>query len=205
MKTQHRSRAGSVPCFQSPDLIKDCIMRKLLLVTALGLGASLFSAASHAADTGFYARASIGQADAGDFYDLFVDDDDSSLAINFGWRFLPWLAVEAGYNRLGEFNVTCGGQVCPAVVLPPLEIDSVELGLAARVPFGESRWFGQARLGMHHWDVDMEGPGSENDPYFGLGVGYAFNERFNLSLNFDRYKTNELDVDRVGLGFEVAF
>jgi opacity protein-like surface antigen len=191
--------------FLSPDLIKDCIMRKLLLVTALGLSAALSSAASQADDTGFYARASIGQSDADESGLLVVGDDDTSFAVNFGWRFLPWLAVEAGYNRLGEFDLTCGGEVCPAVVLPPLKIDSVELGLAARVPIGESRWFGQARLGIHHWDVDMIGPGSENDPYFGLGVGYAFNERFNLSLNVDRYEAAALDVDRIGLGFEVAF
>jgi hypothetical protein len=185
-------------------------MRKLLLVTALGLGASLFSAASQAADTGFYARASVGKADVGkirvdDFGGFTVDSRDNALGIDFGWRFLPWLAVEAGYNQLGEFEVNCGGEICGAAYIPPIEVDSVELGLAARVPFGESRWFGQARLGIHHWDVGIEGPGSENDPYFGLGVGYAFNERFNLSLDVDRYKVAELDIDRVGLGFEVAF
>ena len=71
------------------------------------------------------------------------------------------------------------------------------------MPFGDGGWFGQARAGLHHWDVD--GGGSENDPYHGVGVGYQFNDRFALSVNYDRYEAEVLDIDRVGLGFEISF
>lgn len=178
-------------------------MRKILLVTALGLSASLFSATSHAADTGFYAHANIGQTNISGDGGLLADDSDTAYGIGFGWRFLPWLAVEAGYNKLGDYRMGCGGEVCPAVVFPTWELDSVELGLAARVPFGDNGMFGQARLGMHNWDVGYGG--SETDPYYGVGVGYSFNDRFSLSLNYDVYRTNEFDVGRAGLGLEVAF
>ena len=165
-------------------------MRELLLVGALALSAGLFSQASRADDTGhvndtrFYARASVSRSDLSNsrFYD---GESDTSAGISLGWRFLPWLAVEAGYSDLGDFRFSCpAGFGCIAVVQPPFEVDGVELGLAARVPFGESGLFGQARAGVIRWD---SGADSEIDPYYGVGVGYAFNERFSLSLNFDRY------------------
>lgn len=183
-------------------------MRKLLLVGALALSAGLFSDASRADDTGladdtrFYARAGVSRTDLTNL--MFYDgESDTSLGITLGWRFLPWLSVEAGYSDLGDFKYNCRAEACPFVVLPPFEIDGVELGLAARVPFGESGLFGQARVGVLRWD---DGPSnSETDPYYGIGVGYAFNERFNLSLNFDRYDLGNVNVNRLGLGFEVAW
>ena len=178
-------------------------MRKLLLASALAMSATFFSNAALAADSSFYLRGNVSQADYGDFGGYIDDEKDTALGINFGWRFLPWLAVEAGYNDFGAYQTGCGGPVCPAVVFPKLNVDSVELGLAARVPFGEGGWFGQARLGMHRWDVGYGG--SENDPYYGVGVGYAFTDRFSLGLNYDRYRTNDFDLDRVGLGFEISF
>jgi hypothetical protein len=176
-------------------------MRTLLLASLVTLATATLSGTATAADEKFYLRGNIGSTDL-DAGPLF-DNSDTAYGINFGWRFLPWLAVEAGYNRLGEFEYDCGGQVCPAVVLPPIELDSTELGLAGRVPFGDSGFFGQARLGFHRWDAGFGG--HETDPYYGVGVGYQFNDRFNLSLNFDRYETESLDLDRTGLGLEVSF
>jgi opacity protein-like surface antigen len=176
-------------------------MRKLLLVTVLGAAAASFSSTSHAVDTGLYLRGNVGQADLSDSSTFLRDDSDTSYGLNFGWRFLPWLSVEAGYNRLGDFAYRCA--TCAAGVTQSREIDSAELGIAARVPFGESGWFGQTRLGAHRWD-DTFGR-NEYDPYYGVGVGYQLNERFNMSLNFDRYEIDSLDIDRLGLGFEVAF
>lgn len=184
-------------------------MRKLLLVGALALGAGLFSDASraddtgHVNDTGFYARASISRSDRSSLA-FYEGESDTSLSISLGWRFLPWLAVESGFSDLGEFGYRCrAGFVCGGLIAPPLQIDGVELGLAARVPFGDSGMFGQARAGVFRWDAG--GLDSETDPYYGIGVGYAFNERFNLSLNFDRYDLIHVPVNRLGLGFEVAW
>lgn len=179
-------------------------MRKLLLVTALGLAANVFATdASAADDSRFYLRGTVGQTNVDSVGDLLEDNGDTAYGIDFGWRILPWLSLEGGYNDLGDYQVVCGAEVCPAVVLPRLELDSIELGLQARVPFGDSGVYGQARAGMHRWDVGFGD--HENDPYYGVGVGYKFNDRFSLSLNYDIYETEGLDVDRVGLGFEVSF
>ena len=178
-------------------------MSKTLFLSALALSAGLFSASSAAQERelGFYARANFGQVGLGSRF--LVDDSDSSFGLDIGWRFLPWLGIEAGYNDFGDYQTTCGGQVCPAIVYPRLQLESVELGLAARLPLSDNGVFAQSRLGTHRTDTY---PGrTENDIYYGLGLGYQFNERFDLSLNFDRYQIANDDADRVGLGFEVKF
>lgn len=175
-------------------------MRTLLLASLVTLATATLSGTATAADEKFYLRGNIGSTDLD--AEPFYDNSDTAYGLNFGWRFLPWLAVEAGYNRLGRFDYHCSSEVCLPVVVPGLEIDNVELGLAGRVPFGDSGFFGQGRLGMHRWDAGYGG--HETDPYYGVGVGYQFNERFNLSLNFDRYEAHHLDADRIGLGFEVS-
>jgi hypothetical protein len=77
--------------------------------------------------------------------------------------------------------------------------------LTARLPAAHRASIrqGPARLGMHRWDAGFGD--SENDPYHGGGVGYQFNERFNMSLNFDRYAIDTLDSNRISLGSEVGF
>jgi len=174
-------------------------MQKLLLLTAL-IGATLISNAN-AQDTGFYARGGIGQADPNEN----LLDNDTVLNIGGGWRLTPNFSVEAGYNDFGNFDIkgiTTGRN--------QVSSDSFELGVAAKVPFGESGAFGQARLGLHRWDADIQsvafGFGDQGtDLYFGVGVGYDFNEQFGFSLNFDRYKIDDLNINRTGLGAEIRF
>jgi OmpA-OmpF porin, OOP family len=177
-------------------------MRKLFLCAALGMSALISSNTSRAEDFDFYARASIGNAS---LTNSVYNDSNSDFGLGgaVGWRFIPWLAVEAGYSQLGEYAFDCGPSPCPTVRPPALELDTVELGLAARLPFGDSGWFGQLRSGLHHWDGGFGR--SDTDPYYGIGFGYQFNDRFNMSLNYDHYKAGDVNVNRVGLGLEVAF
>lgn len=184
-------------------------MRSLLLAFAMGLSFGLFTSAAHAQDTGFFVRGSVGSSDISGSGGGLIDDSDTALGLGLGWRVLPWLAVEAGYNDFGEFmldrNFCPPGLVCPAVFLPPLNfgLDSVEIGLAARTTLGDSGFFGQARGGLHSADA---GPfGTSTELYYGIGVGYTFNQRYSLSLNLDRYEFQRFDVDRIGVGFEIAF
>ncbi|MGQ0798618.1 MAG: outer membrane beta-barrel protein [Pseudomarimonas sp.] len=179
-------------------------MFKHLLLGAVANALLFGSLAASAQDRPFYLHGTIGEGTIED--SRFVDDDnDTALGLRFGWRFLPWLAVEAGYGQLGDYQPNCGGEICPAVVFPELEYESIELGLNARVPFGETPMFGVARVGVHEFDVGFGG--SETEPYYGIGFGYAFNDRFSVSLDWDRYETgvSRFNVDRLGLGLEVAF
>jgi len=178
-------------------------MRKLLIASLLPLSAAIFSDSARAADYPFYFRAHVGttELDVSPIY----DDRDTAQGFDFGWRFLPWLAVEAGYNRLGQFSFECIDDFCGPVSVPTIQLDSTELGLAARFPFGDSKFYGQVRAGLHRWDVGVSGSGHQTDPYYGVGIGYQFNPRFSLSLNYDRYEAEGFDADRIGLGMEINF
>lgn len=171
-------------------------MHKFILASLL----CAFSAGSALAaeTTGFYLRGLVGQADT----DESLLDNDTAFSIGGGWRFLPYLSVEGGYNDFGDFD----GRGVSA----QLGADSWELGVAAKVPFADSGFFGQARLGVHRWDIDsrlgttrvsLDG----NDPYYGIGVGYDFTEQFGVTLSYDRYDVDDFDIDRIGLGGEVRF
>ncbi len=182
--------------------------RSLLGIAA---GALLFcSPASQAQDTSFYLHGSLGQASIEETsFLVYEDDTDTSLGIKFGWRLRPWLAVEAGYNDFGNYQAVCPptGQTpgCLATVFPERDFNSFELGLAFRVPFGDSGLYGAARAGVHHWDV---GNGvSATDPHYGVGLGYRFTERLGVSLDYDNYQTDNaiLDIDQTSVGVEFDF
>ena len=184
-------------------------MRNLLLATVMGLSLGLFASVVHAQDTSFYVRGSVGRSDINDSIGPLDDDSDTGFGLGLGWRVLPWLAVETGYDDFGEFvfdrNFWPPGAICPAVIFPPLErnVDSVELGLAARTTLGDSGFFGQARGGLHRADTGAFG--THTELYYGIGAGYTFNRRYSLSVNLDRYEFSSFDVDRIGVGFEFAF
>ncbi len=172
-------------------------MKKVLLIAGL----AVLSAQAFAQDQGFYVHGGIGRSDANES-NL---DNDTSFNIGLGWRFNDHFSVEGGYNDFGDFkikNVTASNA--------NLSADSIELGLAAKLPFGENGFFGKARLGAHRWDGSIRSTvlgvdDSGTDVYFGVGLGYDFNERVGLSLNFDRYAIDDLDVNRFGIGGEVRF
>ncbi len=184
-------------------------MRNLLLATVTGLSFGLFASAAHAQDTGFYVRGSVGSSNINDSIAPLIDDSETGFGLGLGWRVLPWLAVETGYNDFGEFVfapfVCPPGRFCPAQVFLPAEgnLDSLELGLAARTTLGDSGFFGQARGGLHRADGELSGTSTEL--YYGIGVGYTFSRRYSLSVNLDRYEFKSFDVDRIGVGFEFAF
>jgi OmpA-OmpF porin, OOP family len=172
-------------------------MQKLLLAS---LCAVIFTGSASAADEkGFYLRGLLGQAEVDE---SSFSDEDTAFSIGGGWRFLPYLSVEGGYSDFGSLEGNSPNAEFSA--------DSWETGVAAKIPFGESGFFGQARLGYHWWDIDtrfVNGRGSidGSDPYYGVGVGYDFNPQFGVSLNFDRYEIEDFEIDRIGLGGEFRF
>ena len=96
------------------------------------------------------------------------------------------------------------------------------MGLASKLPFGDSGFFGQARAGFHKWDVEFEVAGSfvnipgvtqtlsaasndGTDPYYGVALGYDFTSQFGVSLNLDQYDTDDGEIDRFSVGGEFRF
>jgi opacity protein-like surface antigen len=170
---------------------------------AAAAAALLASTAASANDSQFYLHGHIGQTsiEEGRFVS-YRDDSDTSIGIRFGWNVSSWLSIEGGFNDFGEYESNC----CGAGPFRDLDYDNFELGLRARVPFGDSSWYGMARAGLHEWD-DGDPRGSNSDPYYGVGVAYQINERFAVGADFDVYTTDNAlrDVDRLGVGLELSF
>jgi len=172
-------------------------------------GALLLVATSAGAqDSRFYLHGSLGQASIEETgFVRYEDDSDTAIGVRFGWRGRPWLGVELGYSDFGSFDTACpgGGSTCSPITFPDRDFTTTELGLNFRLPFGDSGFYGTGRAGVHDWDAGS-GDGA-TDTYYGVGVGYKFAERFGVSLDYDRYDTDNaiLDIDRTSVGVEVNF
>lgn len=175
-------------------------MHKTLIAIAL---ASLTLPGLARADD-HYLRGGIGQAEPDS---ANIDDSSNAWTLGVGWRFTRHFSVEAGYSDLGDYASSA-----PAVGGPMnLRITSLELGMAAKLPFGDSKFHGQARAGVHRWENkfnNFEASAKETgaDPYYGLGLGYDFNEYFSVSINYERYALDNDavgDADRLMLAFEM--
>lgn len=135
------------------------------------------------------------------------DDDSQGFTLGVGWRFTDHFAVEAGYNDFGDYE-----GIAPGIGGPmDLATNSLELGLAAKLPFGDSNFFGQARVGAHRWEnkfhnFENEAKDTGTDAYYGVGLGYQIAETFDVVLNYERYAISDDsvgDIDRVMLSFEL--
>lgn len=76
---------------------------------AVVFAAALSAGAASADDRGFYLRATAGSTHIGNEGGNLDDVTASGYGIDMGWRFLPWLAVEAGAHRLGTFSNSVAG------------------------------------------------------------------------------------------------
>lgn len=182
-----------------------------VLAIAVVFAAALSAGSASADDRSFYLRATVGSTHIGNEGGSLDDATASGYGINMGWRFLPWLAVEAGAHRLGTFSNSVAEPFSGASGwYSPRKLDNVELGLLARAPITDSKAFLQARAGVHHWGFENNKSGT--DPYYGVGIGYAFETHWNLSLNYDRYQGSDwslaydhFNANRTSLGIEWSF
>lgn len=172
-------------------------------IKAIGVAAGLLTLVPAVqADERFSLRASVGLAEpnGGDF------DEEVGYSVGAGWRFLPYLSAEVGYNDFGTFEGRQGLSGGPVRVSG----DSLEFGLVGRMSLGDSGFFGQARIGGHDWDMhandaDFEVEDGGTDLYYGAAIGYEFDSRFGIALGFDRYEVGDGDIDRISLGGEFRF
>ena len=181
-------------------------MNKAISATAAVIGSIglLASLSANAADTdnpsGLYIGAGWGQFnldvdDLGDATDAISDiaeSDDNAWKLFAGYRFSPYIAVEAAYIDFGspgdQFDAsgTHGNY--------QLDISGFAPYLIGTIPLGPIELFG--KVGYYFYDVDLhvdiDAPGpdidsssSENDFLWGGGVGLTLAERLHLRAEYE--------------------
>lgn len=183
---------------------------KTHLILAATLAACATAPVFAADGSGGYIRAEIGQSDIDiDFNGWSESDDDTSFVFSGGYWFNRNFAIEGHVGTL--YTEYLGNDV-------DLDLVTIGIGVAAKHSFGldGTGFFIGGRAGIARitaqlreddWDViDDE---HSTKPYFGASIGYDFNRRFGLSLNWDRRQADfdgvDLDIDTLGIGGEFRF
>lgn len=180
---------------------------------AVSLALAGFAAPAFAGDG--FVRLEAGRSDVNLTVEDFGSDSDSdtTFGIRGGYWFNPNIAAEAFYSQLYSQKVEDGFDTYRG------KLHSVGIGLAAKKNFGAAAhqgFFVGGRAGFARGVLTVEVDGSIEDaedsstkPYFGVGAGYDFSQRFGISLNYDRLQGDgegiEIDVDTLTLGLEVRF
>ncbi len=146
--------------------------------------------------------------------------DDTSIKIFGGYQYSKYLALEATYVDLGEFDAdrdalnqisNLSGFTVDSV---SIEISGFEFSVLGFLPVTDNvSIFG--RVGIFSWEADMNvslaglGSGTEdddgNDAVFGLGLNFNVSDGVNLKAEFDRYDAFDGDVDYFGASVAINF
>lgn len=122
-------------------------------------------------------------------------DDDRTMAVRGGYYFTPNFAIEGFYTNLYDYSETGYSA----------ELKGWGLGLVARKNFGAdgNGFYIAGKAGVFRADGDASEAGigsisgSSTKPYFGVGLGYDFNDNVGLGLNYTVYNADfdDLSVD----------
>jgi hypothetical protein len=209
--------------------------RRAYALAGIVAGSAVVALPAAAADTGVYAGARGGLTystlDDGDIAgpvgavsdgaSASVDSSDFGGTVYLGLRLLPWLAVEFGYVRFGEYDVTIEAEDTTAGAA--LDAAGRAVGDAGRgvsvtarfdVPLGD-RFTLVPRAGVHTWDSEIElsaGGQRRRTSRDGLGLtgglalGYSLNDQWSLGLSADYFTpSSRNDIVIYGLQVEYAF
>jgi len=180
--------------------------KTLILATAIALTALSTTATAGQA----FVRAEVGSSDT----ELSVgrysaSDTTTSLVVGGGYWFNPNFAVEGHVGTL--YNEDLGYD-------RELDLVTMGVGVVGKMHFAanDTGFFIGARAGISRltaqvredtWDVEDDE--SSTKPYYGAFVGYDFNKRWGMSLNYDRRKGDfdgvDLKNETISLGGEFRF
>lgn len=186
-------------------------MKKNLIAIA-GLVLAGMSAPALADGSGFI-RAEVGQSRLDINFDgANGDDKDNAWGFRGGYWFNPNFAVEGFYSQVYSTSFNDGFDTYSA------KLHGVGVGVVAKKNFGGNHqgFFIGGRAGISRGvaTVDVDGSVEEAEassakPYYGVNVGYDFNPRFGMSLNYDRLRADEdgldVKVNVLMLGAELRF
>jgi len=158
---------------------------KLAIASSLGLGALALPTAVYAdEDTGFTLSAAYGgyKSRGGEF-----DDDNDLYEVSVGYRFLPFLGIEAGYTDMGKF----GGDIASA------DVDGYSASLVGTLPVSKSfnlyaevgQFFSKTRIEALGFEDSMD----DKTLFYGVGASFKIAEPLWMTLEYQRYKVDVND------------
>src|SRR5471030_597336 len=170
-------------------------MKKILFAMIAGATALSGISAANAADAG---TAYIGAGVVGSHYDIKVPGAVSGDDIDKTW------AVEGGYTDFGSkgYDYTNGATGAAGSI----HTDAHSLYLAGKgtLPINDQfNVFGKLGAARNHNSVDatgdaagLNGSGSKTALYASVGGEYLLNKNVSLSLEYENYGKNDIDVGR---------
>jgi len=103
----------------------------------------------------------------------YFDDEDRSLNVFAGYKFLPWFAVEVRRNDFGSF----------ALFGDDLDVTATAIHAVGIIPFGNSGWEMFGHLGYGTIDQQITGSRSFDESVVGGGIGGRFHVTRNIALS----------------------
>jgi hypothetical protein len=157
-----------------------------------------------------FVRGELGSSDTEVRVDGYrASESDTAAVLGGGYWFTPNIGVEGHVGSLYNKDLGYDEQ---------LDLVSIGVGLVAKKNFGADNtgFFVGARAGIARMtaqvredDFDVIDDESSTKPYYGVNLGYDFNRRWGLSLNYDRRQADfngvDVDVDTFSLGGEFRF
>lgn len=127
-----------------------------------------------------------------------VDKRETSVGAFVGYTITPAIAVEAGYRRLADYDLSVG------TASGKVTLDQISLSGVATMPLTEKfSVFG--RLGYNHLEADASFAGtsadeSESGVLYGVGAGYAISPTLAARVEVQRPSSDSTNVS-AGLVF----
>ncbi len=153
--------------------------------------------------------------------DVTRDRRDQSFKVYGGYQLLPYVAIEAGYFDLGDFNFQAD-TVPMSMYSGEVGIKGINLAVVGTLPLTD-QLSALAKLGLTYNDSDTRFSSnglvgvnafSSSSHYtshqFGVGLQYQFSHALALRLEAERYRIDDLvgsngDIDVVTLGLTYRY
>jgi len=133
---------------------------------------------------------------------LSCDDQDTGLKVFGGMAFTRNLAAEIGWVDLGTLDATGPGGTAR------ISVDGFQVaGLGIWPLTSDFGVFG--KVGLYFWDASASGPGAlggnGTDLMFGGGAMWSITPRFALRGEWERFNTDNEDINLFSVGAQYSF
>jgi hypothetical protein len=184
-------------------------MNRLITTATLFALSGAWTAAAHAEnDSGFYVGGGVGQFnvqidDVDDTDEAIerLDDDDTSWKLFAGYRFNPYISLEAAYIDFGGPSDTFEASGSSGDY--QVELSGFAPYVIGTLPLGPVELF--AKVGYYFYDVDVtadlddlggdvfSSSDSGEDLLYGAGIGATFFDHLHARLEYEKIDSNDVD------------